>query len=96
MAEILTLATPVVRVAVNGFTISRIALVWEAPSHVTVDLLGDDGVERRSFAWTGAEAVVLLTAFNVVNLSTKSLHKRVFERLISDGYLSGTITGVPN
>lgn len=46
--------------------------------------------------YTGAEATALMTALNTANLSTKSLHKRVIEKLQADGKLgAGAIAGTP-
>jgi len=100
MSETLTLDTPITRSSIGGFTISRIILTWEPPRLVQVELVGDDGVERRAFAWSDtaeeATATQMITGLNKANLSLKSLHRRIYERLVSDGYLAGTIAGSPD
>ena len=37
----------------------------------------------------------LLTGLNKADLSAKSLERRIYERLIADGVITGTIAGVP-
>ena len=96
MAEQLTLTTPITHAPVHAFSIVQVILQWEAPARISVELVGDDGVERRIYSWTGESAAQLLIAFNTVNLSTKSLQRRVFERLVADGYLGGAVGGAPD
>jgi hypothetical protein len=38
----------------------------------------------------------MMISLNKVNLSVKSLHRRVIEQLINDGKLDGTISGSPD
>jgi len=42
------------------------------------------------------QATVLMRALNKADLSTNSLQKRIMERLVTDGVLTGTISGVPD
>jgi len=45
----------------------------------------------------GLTTATLLAALNTANLSTKSLQKRVLERLIADGKLPpGAVSGTPD
>lgn len=39
---------------------------------------------------TGAS---LITALNKANLTTRSLNQRIFDRLVADGHLVGTVAG---
>lgn len=55
-----------------------------------------DGVIQKRVEYTGEIALTLMVALNKANLSTKSLHKRIIERLVTDGYLAGTISGSPD
>lgn len=41
-------------------------------------------------------ATTLMLALNKANLSTKSLHRRILERLVADGHIAGTISGTPD
>jgi len=42
------------------------------------------------------QATILMRALNKADLSTNSLQKRIMERLVTDGVLTGTISGVPD
>ena len=42
------------------------------------------------------QATVLMRALNKADLSTNSLQKRIMERLVTDGVLTGTISGTPD
>lgn len=69
-------------------------LNWEAAT-IKVAFRGDNG-EYLSIGYDGAEATTLMVALNKANLSTKSLHKRLMEKAIADGKMSGTISGTPD
>lgn len=56
---------------------------------------GDNG-EYTSIGWEGTDATTLMIALNKADLSVKSLHKRIMEKAVSDGKLSGTISGTPD
>lgn len=66
-----------------------------ASSSIKVTLIGEHG-HRKSHQWIGASADNDIVALNKVNLSTKSLHKRIMEKLIDDGIIAGTIAGSPD
>jgi hypothetical protein len=46
--------------------------------------------------YVGQEAVDYIKFINTANFTTKSLHKRVLEKLAADGVLPGTVTGAPD
>lgn len=80
--------------ATNYWRVDDLRLIWSAKL-IKIELLGQNG-ERKKFAYDeAAGAVTLMTFLNTANLSIKSLHRRIMERLISDGKLSGTISGTP-
>lgn len=59
--------------------------------------LRSDLNEPLYHTYTGAVATTLIKQLNVANLATKSLHKRIIERLTADGILPpGAITGTPD
>lgn len=60
-----------------------------------VVMVGQNGI-NRSFIYKGEQAKNMMITLNKANLSTNSLHKRILNQLISDGYLSGTISGTPD
>ncbi len=41
-------------------------------------------------------ATTLMRVLNKANLFTKSLHKRIMEKAVADGKLTGTISGPPD
>lgn len=69
-------------------------LNWEQET-IKAGFRGDNG-EYTSVGWDGTDATTLMVALNKANLSTKSLHKRIMEKAVADGKLSGTISGVPD
>jgi hypothetical protein len=95
MAEKITLTVPFQPnpATATEFTIDMIVFDWKgAGIHIT---LGQNGVQK-TVSYNGAVATTLMNQLNVVNLATKSLHKRCMERLQADGHLSGTISGTPD
>lgn len=64
-------------------------------SCVSVELIGLNGL-RKFHTWSGAAADADIVALNKVNLTTNSLHRRILTKLITDGIISGTISGTPD
>lgn len=77
---------------VVSWRVDEIHLQWSA-QHIGIVVLGPDN-ERREIHYNGAIATSLMTTLNKVNMSVKSLHKRVLEYIVADGKMAGTITGV--
>jgi len=95
MPELLTLSTPITRPSRTGYTILFLSLDWQNAA-IAIRVQGSDGVEE-SFGYAGNEATALMTVLNSANLSTKSLYKRVIEKLQADGHLpAGSVTGSPS
>lgn len=46
--------------------------------------------------YTGKPATDFIKYINTANFTTKSLHKRILERLSADGIIPGTVTGTPD
>ena len=76
---------------VANWKVDELHLQFSA-AHIGIVLLGPLK-EVREVHYNGATATSLMAALNKANLSTKSLHKRVLEYLVTDGKLAGTITG---
>lgn len=84
------------------YKVVGINLDWEQ-KFIGIKLRGENN-EIKVFTYGGSssddasrtKAINLMIAFNKVNLSVKSLHKRIIEQLVSDGLLTGTITGTPD
>jgi len=67
-------------------------LDWEN-ARIKVILKGEHG-EYKSVVYENA--LTELKALNTANLSTNSLHKRLLNKLLTDGYLTGSISGSPD
>jgi len=100
MAEQVTLPVPTTKTRTRW---KLEALVLNIARQRIEVLLTDDNGEYLTAAYptpapegssqpTGA---TLLTTLNTANLTTNSLIKRVFTRLITDGYITGSVTGTP-
>jgi hypothetical protein len=46
--------------------------------------------------YTGQTAIDYIKFINTANFTTKSLHKRILERLSAEGVLPGTVQGAPD
>ena len=62
---------------------------------VKIDLKDNLG-KPWSYSYTGQTALDYIKFINTANFTTKSLHKRILERLSNDGVLPGTVTGTPD
>ena len=95
MAEQLDLASPAqARAGTVTWKPILIHLNWERAT-IKVGFRGDNG-EYTSVGYTGTDATSLMISLNKANLSTKSLHKRIMEKVVADGKMSGTISGAPD
>lgn len=94
MAETITLTTPAVAAVSIDYQVVYLELDWEH-ARIVVRLLAPDG-RRIAHNYLGATATTLMRQLNIANLSVKSLHRRVIERLVADGVVSGSIGGVPD
>lgn len=97
MAEAIDLAVPETKPANPRYKLERLTLDIEAKT-IYVQLLGANG-ESLSATYgpsTTPTGAALLSALNTSNNSTTSLIKRVYNRLLADGYLSGAVSGTPD
>ena len=94
MAEQLDLTTPVTTPDITSWRVVYLELNWAAQS-IRIGLLGTNG-ETSHHNYNGEVAITLMTNLNKANLSTKSLQRRILERLIIDGHLEGSISGTPD
>ena len=68
-----------------------------APQAGMVDIrLRDNNGGAKSHRYLGNEAMAMIRSLNTANLSTKSLQKRVLEKLSRDGIITGTVAGEPD
>lgn len=90
--QLLTLTTPQ---SVTDYRVDKLKLDWGEAKILVV--LKDTQGDSITVGYTGAEATTLMTQLNKADLSTNSLHKRILERLVTDGKISGgSVTGSPD
>lgn len=70
--------------------------VFNLPEPAVVIDLRDNHNGRFQHMYLGDQAVTMIKQLNTANLSTKSMHKRILEKLSTDGVLPGTVTGTPD
>ena len=78
---------------VSQYEVGFLHLNWSGRV-IEIQLISPGGSTLR-FVYVEAEAETLMVALNKANLSTKSLHRRIMEKLIADGKIAGTISGIP-
>lgn len=61
---------------------------------LSVTLYGANG-EIKTHGFTGLQAWNLIKQLNTANLTVTSLEKRILNKLITDGVIAGTISGLP-
>lgn len=94
--ETVTLTTPEVTPAI---TTTDYRVVYEMKDVeqklFVVHVRGTNG-ERKEFRYSGDDALTFIIFLNKANLTVKSEQRRILERLIADGKLSGAVTGTPD
>lgn len=105
MAEELTLTNPQVKPEVRNtkFQVVFSSFDWDG-QHIAFRLKGENN--EIVYAEYGgmmsddagrAEATKMMRSLNTANNSTKSMHKRILEKLSADGKIpAGTVTGAPD
>jgi hypothetical protein len=58
--------------------------------------LRDDAGGLLTHVYEGPPAQQMIKSLNTANLTNKSMHKRVLEKLSNDGVIPGTVTGTPD
>jgi hypothetical protein len=92
--ERVTLTTAETKPSNTQYTVAALHLDWTAQS-IVVEMTGVNG-ERLTKAYTPTTTPTgssLLVSLNKANLTTRSLNQRIFDRLILDGVLVGTVAG---
>lgn len=107
--EKVTLAAPQQAPAVTEYTLRYFAIDLEN-QRILIELKANTG-ELKTVIYKNTPAVLdgqgnvvtpadntattLIVALNTANLSTRSLKRRILERLIQDGHIAGTASGGP-
>ena len=94
-AEQINLTTPITKPPITNYKIDSLVLNWSG-AIITITLFDPVSGEKPVFSYYGTVATNLMIALNKTDLSVKSLQKRIFEKLIADGKILGTISGVPD
>jgi hypothetical protein len=96
MAEQLDLTAPVTKTATANYRVSYLNMDVDG-GRLMVVLTANNGdtVQKVYDATTTPTGASLLIALNKADLTAKSLQRRILERLIADGVIAGTISGVP-
>lgn len=101
--EELTLTDPVVvpEKVTNKYHVVAVSMDMEAMAHATekgqiLIRLRDNYDAPSNYQYTGSQAITLIKTLNTANLTTKSMHKRILEKLSADGLLVGTVSGTPD
>lgn len=92
--EQLDLTVPVAGPTISTYKIIELRMNW--PNGEIDVTLADELGKTITASYRGTVAVSLMLTLNTANLTVKSLHKRIIEKLQADGKLpAGTITGTP-
>lgn len=92
MVELFVPTTPD---TISNFRVVRLTFDWTA-AKIRIEVRDEDG-RVTPFVYSGATATTLMNQLNTVDLSTQSLHRRIINRLVADGFLpAGSITGSPD
>lgn len=87
--------TPSTPVTVTGYRVLRLILDWGLKL-IEVKLRHPLGHEVNA-SYEGTEAEALMIGLNKADLSTNSLHRRILQRLMTDGKIeNGSVTGTPD
>jgi hypothetical protein len=103
MAEYLELTNPKVtpEVVTSKYRVIGLILNWlPAPAPVAVCFvqvkLQDEHGAPFEHRYDGQVAIDLIKWLNTANFSTNSMHKRILQKLSTDGVLPGTVAGAPD
>lgn len=104
MGETVAFAVPVqADPGASTFAVADVQFSWRSKSIVVgmaqVDSGGAfvSGGKRMELTYSGDSALVLLRTLNKADLSVKSLHRRIMERLQADGLVgAGVVAGTPD
>lgn len=94
MAEQVDLVTPVTKPSITNYRVSYMNLDIDN-ARITVFLTANNGetLQKVYDSTTTPTGATLLHALNTGNFSTNSLLRAVYNRLIADGVIAGTVTG---
>ena len=77
------------------YELVRIVFDWEH-GRLAILLKGANGERKEVVYGQNTGARDLMRSINKADFSTKSLHRRLMEKLLADGHLAGSISGTPD
>lgn len=99
MAEQVNLTVAETKPSNNSYSLERFTIDLSGTKTIHIQLKGQNG-EAKSVSYnnsTNPTAATLISNLNTSNNSAgTSLVKRIYNRLIADGHLSGTVSGTPD
>jgi hypothetical protein len=94
--ESVSLTTPIVKTATSSCALDVLTLdVTRSAIFATLRCNNGDVVQKTYDGGTTPTGASLLTTLNRGNFTTNSLIKAVYNRLIADGVIVGTVAGTP-
>lgn len=92
--EQLDLSTPIVQPALSFYVVDAVVFDFRG-NYISINLSGTNG-ELIDHAYEGDVAANLLRGLNKANFSVNSFKKTILNRLVADGVLTGTVSGIPD
>ena len=93
--EQIDLSAPRISDPTSTSNLKIVSLTLDREKNFILIRLGANGV-YVNFIYVGSVARTLMNQLNTANLTNNSLHRRIIQRLINDGKLSGDISGTPD
>ncbi len=100
MAETVTLTSPITKPNVTALALDKV-IIDVTNKSLYITWTGNTG-ELFSASYptpsigSKPSGATLLHSLNIANFSVNSMVKQIFNRLIADGEIAGTITGTPD
>lgn len=92
--ELVNLTTPIVRPSTTNYQVTQLVLNWELGSiNVTLKSNTGDILVKNYDGSTNPTGASLMISLNKANLTARSLNQRIFDRLVLDGVVVGTVAG---
>ena len=88
------LTIPITPTTLANYQVTRLLLDWYG-QFIEITLRGSNG-EVKTHTYSGSIALTLIRQLNTANFSTISLHKRIMNRLVTDGVITGAVSGSPD
>jgi hypothetical protein len=94
--ESVTLTSPIIKTSTSSCALETFDLnIPKATIAVTLTCNNGDAIGKVYNSTTTPTGASLISTLNTSNNSTTSLVKRVYNRLIADGVITGTVSGTP-